>query len=365
MSKYTEDQYPVVLSKQDPLIVRVDDLMLVVGTTAYSAKIKIGTLYAGFYIHTNGIGEPIAKISVNVKDYSLQRVDNDPTTSDAYKYVAEQAATWMDNLERSFTESTDTKNLVEVIQEVIEGEGTDNAQIRIDKNDEAVVEAINSVAESTSDKLQDIVDKLDNIDTNLSSIVSALGTGNSTFAKLIADAITNGLQTLTSEMSTMNTNINTVSTNMGAFESGTTLKSMITGVQTSVDDVPTNSEMTNLISGTGGNSVKSMINAQTTDIEQAISSSGGSSGQAISGVSQQVTNLANTVNGMNTTVNTINNNTTTTKNNVNSLSQAVYSEDSSALHWNNTMGWIARTELTEDDLITGPDNDKRVKADTN
>ena len=44
MSKYTEDQYPVVVYKQAPLIVRVDDLILVVGSSSFSAKITIGTM---------------------------------------------------------------------------------------------------------------------------------------------------------------------------------------------------------------------------------------------------------------------------------------------------------------------------------
>lgn len=392
MSKYTEDQYPVVVYKQDPLIVRVDDLILVVGSSSFSAKIKIGTMYTGFYIHTNGIGEPIAKVSVDINGISTQKVNNDFTSSDAYKYIADQAAIWMDNLEASFVDSKGQKNLVEIIQEVTKYddpiEGTGIAQIRVETNDDALEALdnhltggdgsggiINSVKESidntndtlsdtnsvlsniesaikgeteTSSILSDIKDTLDDINTTLGKIEEAMGTGNGTFAKLIADAITEGLQTLTTEMSTMNTNIEGVQNSIGT-PSGDTVLGL-------VRDIPTNTEM------------NTAIDNQSTDIKSAISASGGSSEGAISGVSQQITSLTNTVNTMNGTVNNIKGDTTNIKASASNTESYTYSTknkvDSAFKKEDNTIGYYVQTELTNDDLITGPDDDKRIKATT-
>lgn len=120
MSKYKEatdkttGDYPVVISKMDPLIIRVSPLVLVVGTTSYSAKIKTAIKWKGFYIYSSGLGEPIYQQEFKNSD-NLQNTNSE--NSPLYLAVKEEATKWIDSLEDSFATASE-KNIVDMLREI-------------------------------------------------------------------------------------------------------------------------------------------------------------------------------------------------------------------------------------------------------
>lgn len=120
MSKYKEatdkttGDYPVVISKMDPLIIRVSPLVLVVGTTSYSAKIKTAIKWKGFYIYSSGLGEPIYQQEFK-NSSNLQNTNSE--NSPLYLAVKEEATKWIDSLEDSFATASE-KNIVDMLREI-------------------------------------------------------------------------------------------------------------------------------------------------------------------------------------------------------------------------------------------------------
>lgn len=120
MSKYKEatdkttGDYPVVISKMDPLIIRVSPLVLVVGTTSYSAKIKTAIKWKGFFIYSSGLGEPIYQQEFKNSD-NLQNTNSE--NSPLYLAVKEEATKWIDSLEDSFAHTAE-KNIVDMLREI-------------------------------------------------------------------------------------------------------------------------------------------------------------------------------------------------------------------------------------------------------
>ena len=120
MSKYKEatdkttGDYPVVISKMDPLIIRVSPLVLVVGTTSYSAKIKTAIKWKGFFIYSSGLGEPIYQQEFKNSD-NLQNTNSE--NSPLYLAVKEEATKWIDSLEDSFATASE-KNIVDMLREI-------------------------------------------------------------------------------------------------------------------------------------------------------------------------------------------------------------------------------------------------------
>ena len=278
MSKYNSSEYPVVVYKQDPLIVRVNALSLVVGSTSFYAKIKIGTMYNGFYVYSSALGEPIAKISSSATNRSETALKS---------MISEEAAVWMDSLQNSFVESTGQKNLVELLETVIENAET-GAEIRIDATDTDVAEALNNlnskfiygdvesgttVAEyskqlnekfintndsnktivdymkSLDDKLtynsKSIAEYLSSIDENIKTIAKALsevGSDKENFAKVIAKAVQEGLSSMVTQMNAMNVSITSVKDTIGTKddENTTTLFGTVNTAKSTTDNINTN-----------------------------------------------------------------------------------------------------------------------------
>lgn len=120
MSKYKEatdkttGDYPVVISKMDPLIIRVSPLVLVVGTTSYSAKIKTAIKWKGFFIYSSGLGEPIYQQEFK-NSSNLQNTNSE--NSPLYLAVKEEATKWIDSLEDSFATASE-KNIVDMLREI-------------------------------------------------------------------------------------------------------------------------------------------------------------------------------------------------------------------------------------------------------
>ena len=419
-------EYPIVVSKLDPLIIRVNDLLLVVGSSSFSAKIKLGSQYTGFYVHVSGLGEPIAKVEVSIEGYNNTTLVGNTKHTMAYLHIQEAATKWMDDLQDSFTKASAQKNTVDMLKEF-------RAQLHFDMSghiptDPDVLAAIDTTNptyfKTLSEDITNVKEQLEflvsamadlkdsisgddsnSISTRLHNIETALGTeSGSKFGDVIADSITNGLSTLTQQMTDMNNNITdvnnnvtsvgnqvstvdtkvgTINTNVNTVKSDvSTVKSDVSTVKSDVGTVKTNvntvSNNVNTVSNNVDN-VKSTVNTiHSTDVPDIKSTVTGSSG----GTDQAVSNLASTVNSMNGTVNningtvngisgtvgTINTRTYNTWNKLDvldteTLNDVLCSSDSVVIG-DSTDGYFVRTELTKDDMITGPSGDKRVKADT-
>ena len=421
-----ETEYPIILSKLDPLVVRVNELLLVVGSTSFSAKIKLGTSYSGFYVHASGLGEPIAKIEVSVKNYNNKDIVGDTGKTMAWLHIEDQASKWMDNFQESFTKASSQKNVVDLIRELkaqlhydFTGEEPSDTTINIDTQSSYFdsmstdIHSIDSRLNTLTERLDGLANKVDTIVTALTStdsddnsisyrlslIEAALGTDtNDRFGKVIAKAITDGLTSLTNEMITMNTNINTVNTNVNTVKG--TVNTVNTNVNTVKNDVGTVKNDVGTVKndvgtvkndvgtvkndvGTVKSTVNTIHNTDVPDIKSTVTGSGGTTDQAVTALSNTVDTINGTVNSINSTVGGVSstvNSINSTVGSINTKSTNTWSKlnvlDTQALNdrvcgsdsyvtGNDTDGYYVRTELTQDDMITGSGSNKRVKADTN
>lgn len=112
------DEYPEIMSKMDPLIIRVSATVLLVGSTTYTAKIKLGYKFNGFVVNVTGVGIPIYTEEVDIANASTTNKSRQNGMSDAYNKVAEKATEWMDNLEKSMIDDTKEKNIVDLLREI-------------------------------------------------------------------------------------------------------------------------------------------------------------------------------------------------------------------------------------------------------
>ena len=112
------DEYPEIMSKMDPLIIRVSPTVLLVGSTTYTAKIKLGYRFNGFHVNVTGVGIPIYTEEVNTKNADTTNKSALNGMSDAYNIVEERATTWMDDLEKSMIDDSKEKNVVDLLREI-------------------------------------------------------------------------------------------------------------------------------------------------------------------------------------------------------------------------------------------------------
>ena len=112
------NEYPEIMSKMDPLIIRVSATVLLVGSTTYTAKIKLGYKFNGFVVNVTGVGIPIYTEEVDIANASTTNKSRQNGMSDAYNKVAEKATEWMDNLEKSMIDDTKEKNIVDLLREI-------------------------------------------------------------------------------------------------------------------------------------------------------------------------------------------------------------------------------------------------------
>ena len=111
------DEYPEIMSKMDPLIIRVSPTVLLVGSTTYTAKIKLGYRFNGFHVNVTGVGIPIYKEEVDIGNKSTTN-KSATGNSDAYDYVEKKACAWMDELEKSMISDSKEKNVVDLLREI-------------------------------------------------------------------------------------------------------------------------------------------------------------------------------------------------------------------------------------------------------
>ena len=404
-------EYPIIVSKLGPLIMRVNELLLVVGSTSFSAKIKISSTWTGFYVYTNGLGETIAKINVDITNYNNTDIIVTTGKTLAYQHIKEEAVKWMNTLQDSFASATAQQNTVDLLKELkaqlhfdFSGAVPTDPTIHIDETDsyiKSIADDISDIKIQLSDlttSVQDLKDALNSensednsISYRLSLIEDALGTADGTFGKLISDAIQNGLQTLTGEMQTMNTNIGTVNSNVTSVSGqvstvdtkvgtiNTNVNTVKSDVSTVKSDVSTVKTSVNTVSGNVDNvksTVNTIHNTDVPDIKSTVTNSGGTTDGAVAslantvdGINTTVGNISSTVNSTSSTVSSISTKTTDTWNKLSGLDTETLNDvicgNESIIIGDSTDGYFVRTELTKEDITTGTDNDRRVKSDPN
>lgn len=411
MAELPHDTYPVVISKLDPLMIRVSEMVLLVGSTSYTAKVKMSQLFNGFYVYVSSVGEPIHKEEVNISGHNSTNGDSHGEGSDAWRYIRAKARDWMDALESSMTKEDAQKNVVELLREMKFQEHFDMSGHIIDpdyrekygENFElcteqdvymkSVIEKINDIYEaiygadglnsrvtqinntlSTMDehideiegKLQTIGDNVHTLDTNvhddLNNIKSQLNTMNVTTLPKVADkiskAINDGLTSLVGQMNDMNTNIAVVDANV------TTVDTRLTNNSSGLVAI------SQAVSGVRGQCTTITNNylANSTYGLEAIKNAIGSSGGDISGISSKVDDLhrwigtgtPNMWDWLETCYDVLYGG----KGGHDSLYDMFMETSTRAFSWNSDKGeWTVNTELTKFDVLDDSDpDDVRVKA---
>lgn len=266
--KALHDEYPVVVSKMDPLIIRVSKTVLLVGSTSYTAKIKISQLFSGFYIYVSSLGTPIYTEKVNIGEYSIEGDNNRSEGSDAWNYVEEKACDWINALEESMETSDTSKNIVDLLRECKYQEHFDLSGHIIDPDyKEKYGENFELCTENSEEhplylhelnnKVELLNDKITYLTKQFEYMTGAVNDGPSnkelstfykTIGKPIADAVESGLNTLVGKMASMeaeitavkstvntiNTNVNTINTNVN------TVNGTVNTINSNVGTVITN-----------------------------------------------------------------------------------------------------------------------------
>lgn len=410
MAELPHDTYPVVISKLDPLMIRVSEMVLLVGSTSYTAKVKMSQLFNGFYVYVSSVGEPIHKEEVNISGHNSTNGDSHGEGSDAWRYIRAKARDWMDALESSMTKEDAQKNVVELLREMKFQEHFDMSGHIIDENYKqkygdnfelcteqpvymkSVIEKINDIYEaiygadglnsrvtqinntlSTMDghideiegKLQTIGDNVHTLDTNvhddLNNIKSQLNTMNVTTLPGVADkiskAINDGLTSLVGQMNDMNTNIAAVDANV------TTVDTRLTNNSSGLVAI------SQAVSGVSGQctTITNDYLANSTYGLKAIKNAVGSSGGDISDIISTVSSIDDKLSSGGTIYDRL----TTCwdvlydgKNGHDSLYDMFMETSTRAFSWNSDKGeWTVNTELTKFDVLDDSDpDDVRVKA---
>ena len=97
-------KYPHVARIADPLLVRVDQLSLMVSDVVYHARIKLGLGGKGFYIYASGLGTAVYENMFmhdknDVKFNAEFGVSSNDTDESILSKIAEKAEDWLDALE--------------------------------------------------------------------------------------------------------------------------------------------------------------------------------------------------------------------------------------------------------------------------
>ena len=335
------NEYPEIMSKLDPLIIRVSPTVLLVGSTSYTAKVKLGTMFNGYYVNVSGVGLPILKQEVDISGHSnTNGTGNKGENSDAWNYIISQAEAWMDTLEQSMLSNNSSKNIVDLLREIkfqnhfdLSGH-TDMIEPYKDSVEVCTEEptypqsilaqltslntnltTLNQHMTNMEQRMVAMEEKIDNITPALTALTNRIGSEGTTIEGTIqstgteiATAIENGLTSLVGQMNTMNTNITTVGTDVlkvyssvgpAAASSPTSIRALLDGWIPNINTINTINGTVNTINS-NVSSVKSTVEAIRTvdvpDIKNTISSS--SSSGAVSDLSGTVNSMFNVVNSI-------------------------------------------------------------------
>ena len=328
------DEYPEIMSKLDPLIIRVSPTVLLVGATSYTAKVKLGTMFNGYYVNVSGVGLPILKQEVDISGHSnTNGTGNKGENSDAWNYIVSQAEKWMDTLEQSMLSNSSGKNIVDLLREIkfqnhfdLSGH-TDMIEPYKDSVEVCTEEptypqsiltqlmslntnltTLNQHMTNMEQHMVVMEEKIDNITPALTTLTNRIGSEGTTIEGTIqstgteiATAIENGLTNLVGQMNTMNTNITTVGTDVlkvyssvgpAAVGSPTSIRALLDGWVTNINTISTIDSNVSSIKST----VEAIRTVDVPDIKNTISSS--SSSGAVSDLSGTVNSMFNVVNSI-------------------------------------------------------------------
>lgn len=335
------NEYPEIMSKLDPLIIRVSPTVLLVGSTSYTAKVKLGTMFNGYHVNVSGVGLPILKQEVDISGHSnTNGTGNKGENSDAWNYIISQAEAWMDTLEQSMLSNNSSKNIVDLLREIkfqnhfdLSGH-TDMIEPYKDSVEVCTEEptypqsmltqlislntnltTLNQHMTNMEQRMVAMEEKINNITPALTALTNRIGSEGTTIEGTIqstgteiATAIENGLTSLVGQMNTMNTNITTVGTDVlkvyssvgpAAAGSPTSIRALLDGWIPNINTISTINGTVNTINS-NVSSVKSTVEAIRTvdvpDIKNTISSS--SSSGAVSDLSGTVNSMFNVVNSI-------------------------------------------------------------------
>lgn len=335
------NEYPEIMSKLDPLIIRVSPTVLLVGSTSYTTKVKLGTMFNGYYVNVSGVGLPILKQEVDISGHSnTNGTGNKGENSDAWNYIISQAEAWMDTLEQSMLSNNSSKNIVDLLREIkfqnhfdLSGH-TDMIEPYKDSVEVCTEEptypqsmltqlislntnltTLNQHMTNMEQRMVAMEEKINNITPALTALTNRIGSEGTTIEGTIqstgteiATAIENGLTSLVGQMNTMNTNITTVGTDVlkvyssvgpAATGSPTSIRALLDGWIPNINTISTINGTVNTINS-NVSSVKSTVEAIRTvdvpDIKNTISSS--SSSGAVSDLSGTVNSMFNVVNSI-------------------------------------------------------------------
>ena len=327
------DEYPEIMSKMDPLIIRVSPTVLLVGSTTYTAKIKLGYRFNGFHVNVTGVGIPIYKEEVDIGNKSTTN-KSATGNSDAYDYVEKKACAWMDELEKSMISDSKEKNVVDLLREI-------KYQMHFDASGHkypAIVpgtdeyDARMEVCTEVPTYIEDLYTMLLQITIRLDNLTSVINGGqlkklredsveyNQETGKFVyhEDTVGNTIKGLNERIEELNDSIGTGKDEGQTKES---LQSRITKLQESIGDPSNGTVMGKLDTvGTNVNTVATNVNTVASDVvalsAQSATNATTISNAITSGLNQLVAQMNNMnskiaevktdTNNINTTVGTIN-----------------------------------------------------------
>lgn len=336
-------EYPAVISKLDPLMIRVSETVLLVGSTSYTAKVKMGAMFNGFFVYVSGVGTPIFKEKVDITYYSTESDNNRSEGSNAWQHITAQARDWMDDLEESMQSEDAQKNIVDLLREMKYQEhydetggiidedylakyganfefvtnqpsyvslilqqlevlneainGTNGLNARISKIETKVGDIDNTLNQTIDPSIDAIKGSVDTSNTNLSNINGQLTTMNNTtlptnVAQPIATAITNGLQSLVGKMNDVLDEVLLVKGYVST-DNGGTVTSIMDRANTILNDNSTgipsvNNKLTD--GSTGLSAIKNYVENRTSEIQ--------SNGDIYTGVANIFSEIENNTYGL-------------------------------------------------------------------
>ena len=90
--------YPNVIRSADPLLIRMNELTLLVNNTSFWAKIKYGIQFKGFMVYVSGIAMPV--MEQKFEEYQLNGTGGTKRSEEFQKSViTKKAKEWLDNIE--------------------------------------------------------------------------------------------------------------------------------------------------------------------------------------------------------------------------------------------------------------------------
>lgn len=272
---------PYVVRAADPLVIRVDEMSLLVGSSNFYAKVKIGL--PGYMIYCSGLGTPILTKEIPLSG-TVQMYDGgtgNVTTEQKLDQLNEAAKKWIDDLEDSFSD-IDTDSSIKAaidrlcwqlhydITKTSANMPQDMANVDIDKT----ADTVNDYNSTMSTDLQTIAGNLRGEgEYTISKALRDSSTSDVSISnqiKLQQAALSQTLNSMDSTLTSVKTNTDNISGDTGSIKSSSTTIVTNTGntaTNTSNTAANTNNIVnnTNYLSGISNN--VSTISTKVSNIE--------------------------------------------------------------------------------------------------